>query len=249
MLEGRWLKGLPAATGRLGLDFWAKAALLKLSANPRASASRFMALRTHASDQPVGLAHRRSWRRAVPDGVAERDEIGAGLSQRPSLCNRAGVGDARRLEDLGPPDHPLGERHQRRQATRLCAATRLPEHHVIRPHFACIHRLITGAQGSCPDDPFRFQALDRLDKIVAVARDMDAIRAKPGRQPGVVFNQQRTVGVPGGTKEGRDDRFRMELGAGREADERAGDCAASSASAKISPKAPAPAADSRGVTR
>jgi hypothetical protein len=98
---------------------------------------------------------------------------------------------------------------------------RLPEHHVVRPHFACRHRLVARAQGSRADDPFRFQALDRLDKIFPIARDMDAICAKSGRQPCLVFNQQRTVGVPGGTKQGRHDRFRMGLGAGREADERA----------------------------
>ena len=100
---------------------------------------------------------------------------------------------------------------------------RLPEHHVVRPHFACSHRFVARAQRSRADDPFRFQALDRLGKILPGARDMDAICAKSGRQPGVVLNQQRTVGVPRGTKEGRDDRFRMGLGAGREADERASD--------------------------
>ena len=100
---------------------------------------------------------------------------------------------------------------------------RLPEHHVIRPHFACSHRLVARAQRSRADDPFRFQTLDCIGKIFPNAGDMDAVRAQSCRQPGVLFNQERTVGVPGGTKEGRHDRFRMSLGAGREADERASD--------------------------
>ena len=100
---------------------------------------------------------------------------------------------------------------------------RLPEHHVIRPHFACSHRLIARAQRSRADDPFRFQALDRLDKILPGARDMNAVCAKAGSQPAVVLDQQRTVGGYGGSKDGRHDRFRVGLGAGREPDERASD--------------------------
>ena len=50
---------------------------------------------------------------------------------------------------------------------------------------------------------------------------MDAVCAESGGQPGVIFNQQRTVGVPGGTKEGRHDRFRMGLRTARQTDERA----------------------------
>ena len=111
-----------------------------------------------------------------------------------------GICDARRLEDLRPPDDPLGEGHQRRQAPRLRASMRLPEHHIVRSHFACSHRVVARVHGSRADDPLRFQALDRLDKILPGARDMDAICAKSGRQPGVIFNQERTVGVLRGSE-------------------------------------------------
>jgi hypothetical protein len=38
------VEGLASGDRTPGVDFWAKAALLKLSVNPRTSASRFMAL-------------------------------------------------------------------------------------------------------------------------------------------------------------------------------------------------------------
>ena len=78
---------------------------------------------------------------------------------------------------------------------------------------------------------------------------MDAICPELGRQPRVLFNQQRTVGVPGGTKEGRHDRFRMRPRTGRETDERASDRRGFERASENLTKASASAADRRGVTR
>ena len=164
----------------------------------------------------MDLARGRRRRGAAPDRFAEGDELRRRRRRaRPPLrsCRRRRRKASRKFP---PTTDPLGQRRQARSRP----LARLAKHDVVRSHLTGRHRLIAGAQGSRADDPFRLQPLDRGGKIGAGARDMDAVDAKSNSKPGVIFKQQRAVGVPRRTKQRRRDGFRMGLGTRRESDQR-----------------------------
>ncbi len=176
-----------------------------------------------ARENRARLRERLQRRRRRPDGVGERDKIGAGVEQRRNVCERGGVADAGRLEYFGPPFHPFDRLVGRR---REAVAPGFAEHHVIDAGLARIHGVVARAQQAGADDAFRLEAGQRLSELRGAAADMRAVRADPGGEPRIIVDEQRGAAFGHDLDEPRDDLLGVALGARREAREHAGDIAA-----------------------
>ena len=129
-------------------------------------------------DCPLDIGERdRRAARVGPDEIADQHEVGPGAGELVSLVARCRKADAGRLEQLGPPIQPLGDRLARRP---LSVAVGLAEQHVIRAGLARDHRVVTGVQLPNAENALRSQRcrflhlLQPVDMGAAVGRHIQA---------------------------------------------------------------------------
>ena len=139
----------------------------------------------------------------------------------PAASIDLGVSDAGSFEDFRPPADPFEEqleRHRRR------AAARLAEHHIIGALFAGGHRVVAQcASAPAPTIRSGFRLSSASSSASPAPATWTPSAPEPRREPRVVLQNQRAVRRDRRLEEGRDDRLRLALGAGRKPDERARD--------------------------
>ena len=125
--------------------------------------------------------------RIGPDEIADQHEIGAAGGEVVRLFERGGKADAGRLEQLGPPVQPLGDR-LRRRALALCI--RFAEQHVIRADLARIHGMVPRRQPADAGDAIGLERWQRLFQR-GDAGQVRAVGAATCDQFGMAVDEQR----------------------------------------------------------
>ena len=118
-----------------------------------------------------------------PDRIAESDELGSRRDERRDVLEARRIGDAGRLEDLGPPGRPLDDALEGGQRA---VRPRLAEQQVVGAGFAGVHGVVLGADAADADGALALEALAQLAQAGRASRDMDAVRAAAGRDGGEV---------------------------------------------------------------